>query len=269
MRSMYVADSEPGIDVIVCNYKTPEDLEAFVRSYRAFPASVPTKLWVVDVDPSRAQVLRDLNLVEGGDFYISHPWNIGYARAVNDAAHRGVHDVLAIFNADVELTQGSLDKCYEALMTHARWGVVGPLQTDGEQRVTHGGIFGTLSAPRHRGWKQRVDPSWRDVRIAVSVSGSAYFICRDVWTMLTDCPIYAEKYPDATGAFLPTPHYYEETWCSYHAQAHGLEVVFFGEVEVTHHWHRASPVGGWAEDQMPASQALFRQMCDEHGIPHD
>lgn len=269
MRSMYAADSEPGLDVIVVNYRTPQDLEAFVRSYRAYPPTVPSKLWIVDVDPPKEQVVGNLRLVEGGDFYISHDQNIGYARAVNDAAQRGHHDVLAIFNADVELTKGALDKCYEALMTHPDWAVVGPLQTDGHGRVTHAGIFGTLAHPRHRGWHQPVDPAWRDVRTAVSVSGSAYFIARDLWMMLNDCPIFAEMYPEAEGAFLPTSHYYEETWCSYHAQAHGFQVVYFGEVEITHHWHRASAVGGWAEGQMPYSQAMFRQMCDEHGIEHD
>lgn len=256
-----------GIDAIVVNYRTPNDLERFVRSWEKFGAG--SHLHVVQVDPLE----EDLAVM--GSF--SHPdihvqctrTNVGYARAVNSAAATGNREILAIFNADTELREGVLQNCADALRQNPEWGVLGPRQVDDRGRITHAGIFGTLDAPAHRGWQQGNAGRYDDVRPAVTVSGSAYFIKRAVWKELTDCEIYQDLHPCTLGAFLPTKHYYEETWCSYHAQAHGHQVIYYGQEEMIHSWHKASPVGGSAEREFPKSREVFRAACDAHGIKHD
>lgn len=260
-----------GLDVIVVNYRTPEDLEGFLASLDRFPPKVPFTVTVVDVDPKNTLVapfvLDQWSFVSAST--ICTEINVGYARAVNQAASRGRSEVLAIFNADVELTAHALQDCYDALRSHSEWGVLGPLQTNGEGKITHAGIFGTNKQPKHRDWQRRVQPEHRDVQSAVTVSGSAYFIKRTVWDELHCCLYYKNKYPEAEGAFLPTQHYYEETWCSYHARDHGYEVVYYGPVEIIHKWHQASPVGGEADKQMPISRKMFREMCYYHNIECD
>lgn len=263
-----------GIDVIVVNYRTPEDIAEFVQSYRDFLPTVGSSLYLCNVHPTNQDFTfcHDLleEVVETPAFHVPFLDNVGYARAVNRAARLSNREVLAIFNADIVLQPGALQKCYEALMLNPEWGVLGPLQVNEQGRVTSTGIFGTKQEPTWRGWQVPVKDEWRDVRDdAVTVSGSAYFIRREVWNSLTSCEVYNSVHPEAEGAFLPTPHYYEETWCSYHASEHGWKVVYYGEVEIVHKWHKASPVGGWAESQQKKSQAVFRRMCDYHGIPHD
>lgn len=257
------------LDLIVVNYHTPLDLEAFLRSLHAHEPAVDCALTIVDV----ASEVHD-------DIY---PWgrngrkgrhvgvvdNIGYARACNAAAARGTSDVIALFNADTQLRDGSLDCCHDELMAHDDWGVLGPRQVDSNGRLRHAGIFGTNAKPVHRGWAEKDHGQYDDVRQAVTVSGSAYFVKRHVWEELTACPLFRQVAPQAEGAFLPTAHYYEETWCSYHAKAHGYEVVYFGLASIVHEWHRSSPVGGWAEQQLATSQAYFRAACDHHRIAHD
>jgi GT2 family glycosyltransferase len=137
--------------------------------------------------------------------------------------------------------------------------------------ITHAGIFGTNDKPALRGWKRPDDGQFDEIRDdALSVSGSAYFIKRLCWDELTNCSKYRKIAPDAVGAFLPTPHYYEETFCSYHAREHGWKVVYDGETSMVHKWHKASPVGGVAEKKhMPESRKMFRAACDMHGITHD
>ncbi len=76
-------------------------------------------------------------------------------------------------------------------------------------------------------------------------------------------------YPDATGAFLPTPHYYEETWCSYFARHLGYNVVYDGSVSIGHSWHKSSAVGGEADSKFKESQSIFRKACDYMGIERD
>lgn len=263
------------LDVIVTDYRTPWDLEAFLASYAAFP---PTdgKLWVVLVSPEGESLEADLALSANWagvlDFeVIIFEDNVGYAKACNAAAARGTGEVIAFFNADVVLTEGALDRCAEALMSTPEWGVLGPRQVDTENRITGGGVFGPPSQPAQRNWLATDVGQCSDVRPdALTVSGAAYFVKRDLWVSLTECPLYHLVSYGAEGAFLPTRHYYEETWCSYHARAHGACCVFYGPVKIIHKWHQSSEPGGWADQQMNVSRELFRLACDLHDrIPHE
>lgn len=263
-----------GIDCIVVNYQTPLDLMEFLASFEQFRPEQAHQLHVCNVAPLTADNETLHNAWVSTEYICPHSWerNVGYARAVNHAAqcHAGPglqFDIIAIFNADVLVTESALDICADQLRD-SDWGALGPRQVDLRGRITSAGIFGTFEAPAHRGW-QKPDRDFNDVLPAVTVSGSAYFIKRSVWEELTWCPQYRQAAPDAEGAFLPTPHYYEETYCSYHAQAHGYPVMYYGPVRMIHKWHKASTVGGWAERQFPISQDIFRRACDIHGIPHD
>lgn len=265
---------DAGIDVVVVSYRTPQDLSQFLHSFDQFRPSVAHTLTVVNVSPRRldVDVVRrfQAHRHDGEVHYLAFADNVGYARACNAAGSRGGRQVLALFNADVVLTEGALDVCYGALMAQPEWAILGPRQVDERSRLTHAGIFGTLNKPEHRGWHHRDNGAYADVRDdAVTVSGSAFFVKRSVWDELTSCEVYRDIAPDAAGAFLPTQHYFDETWCAYHAQAHGYRCVYFGPVSIVHKWHRASPMGGWAEQQWDASQAYFRRACDHHSIRHN
>lgn len=263
------------LDVVVINYHTPHDLQAFLRSFVQFgPTGVDSTLTVIEVDSNdgdRSESYEvetdDGQLVRASKIHLSS--NVGYGRACNLAASCGEADVIALFNADVVLRAGVLTHCHNALMSHQDWGVLGPRQVDEQRKIVHAGIFGTNERPRHRGWKNPDHGQFADRLEAITVSGSAYFVKRELWEELWLCELYRELYPSALGAFLPTPHYYEETWCSYHARAHGWKVMYDGTVTVQHGWHKASPVGGWAEEQMKVSQQMFRDACDHHNILRD
>jgi GT2 family glycosyltransferase len=261
------------IDLIVVNYHTEKDLEEFLLSVPGACSLRGATLTVIDVETGQART-RSFPAGMGGKAPIVGRWievvdNIGYGRACNLGASTGVNEVIAFFNADVVLSEESIDRCFWALRGHSTWGVLGPRQVDDKGAIVHAGIFGTNVEPRHRGWKAKDVGQFEDVEEAVTVSGSAYFIKRRVWDQLTNCKLYKDAAPDSIGAFLPTPHYYEETWCSYHARAHEWQVMYYGPVTMTHKWHRASPVGGWAERQMAVSQRTFREVCDAHGIARD
>lgn len=267
---------QPGIDVIVVNYRTPVDFQLFIESYLAWGRSLSldepdTHLWMVNVDPDEVSNEMGFEYLKGmgNSSYVYSTENIGFARAVNQTASLGKKDTIAIFNADTVLGPQVLQSCYQALNANDDWGVLGPGQVSDHtgDKTTHAGIFGTLDKPQHRGWQRPWCAEYEDVREAVTVSGSAYFIKRSVWDELTSCPLY--KPFGGEGAFLPTQHYYEETFCSYHAQAHGHKVMYYGKAQMVHRWHAASPVGGPVDREMKASRDLFREACDAHGIQHD
>lgn len=264
---MSASDFEPGIDVVVVNYRTPDDLDGFLNSYATQLSEVPTTLHVADVDPLEPY---DGKYNDDSARWTTFDTNVGYSGACNELSTHGNREIIAFFNADTELFDYTLDECYAALKENEGWGIVGPMQVDQQGQITHAGTEGGFSHARPRGFRTKRISKYRDVIECPTVFGSAYFIKRQCWNELTQCPIYQASYPEVAGAFLPTPHYYEETWCSYHAFWHGWRVVYLGTSIMLHKWHRASPVGGKTErEYMPKSRDMFRTMCDSHGIPHD
>jgi GT2 family glycosyltransferase len=201
--------------------------------------------------------------------------NIGYSAACNQMAAKGSNGVIALLNADVWMSNDDAVKIARIFNSESNVHILGPKQRDEYGLIRHAGIVGTNTQPKHRGWMEPdlTDSLYRDRINCVTVSGSAYFIRRYVWDELTNNPKYRELYPDAKGAFLPTPHYYEETWCSYFARHLGYNVVYDGSVSIGHSWHASSPKPGQgyshADAQFKVSQSIFRKACDYIGIERD
>lgn len=258
------------IDLCIVSYNTLDKLRRLLRSLEPFDPTL-YNLYVADngsTDGTREALMPALEFYKTKGIHFIFNENIGYAAACNQLASYGSGDVIALLNADVWLTNDDLRKIQRVFNTINNAAILGPKQRDEIGRITHGGIVGTLESPQHRGWMQpdTDDSAYRDWVECVTVSGSAYFIRRYVWDTLTQCKIYQELCPGAVGAFLPTPHYFEETWCSYHAHAHGFQVFYDGRVSIGHSWHASSPLHGEADKQFPISQAIFRHACQAHGI---
>jgi GT2 family glycosyltransferase len=268
-------DYFPGLDIVVVNYKSPGDLWAFLNSYNNVKPQLPHALHVVNVQPEDGDRRVAQEWAQEFRFlYTEHDNNVGYATACNLAVQLPDREAVAFFNADTKLEWGVLETCHAELMRHDDWGVLGPRQVNEANRITSAGVFGTMSSPSLRGWQEIDDGrTYSDIRPdAVSVSGSAYFVKRSVWDELKDCQYYmgcpevwARK---PRGAFLPTQHYYEETYLSYHAQAHDYKVVYYGPTRMVHNWS--------SEDASDAStlywkdsQDLFRAACEFHDMEHD
>jgi len=201
--------------------------------------------------------------------------NIGYSSAINMMASKSSSDIIGILNGDVWMTSEDCRKIQTIFNENEDIHILGPKQRDENGLITHAGIIGTNTQPKHRGWREP-DPDdvlYKDRIDCVTVSGSAYFIRRDVWNSMTNNSKYQEIYPGAIGAFLPTPHYYEETWCSYFARHLGYNVVYDGSVSIGHSWHASTPKPGegisQADRYFPISREIFRKACDYIGIERD
>lgn len=201
--------------------------------------------------------------------------NIGYSAACNMMASKGSGEIIGLLNGDVWMTSGDVCAIEKIFNENPDIHILGPKQRDEHGLITHAGIVGTNSAPQHRGWRQ-ADPAdvlYKDRINCVTVSGAAYFVRRDVWETMTNHHKYREVAPNAKGAFLPTPHYYEETWCSYFARHLGYNVVYDGSVSIGHSWHASSPKPGEGisevDKNFPISREIFRAACDHIGIERD
>ncbi len=263
-----------GIDLCVVNYRTPDDLGLFLESVDRARIAMPFTVTIANVDPLDADV-------EVGEewaahtkheaFHFGYTSNVGYAVACNESAAMGRNRFIGLFNADVQLEPGAVEQIVGALMSNGRWGFAGPRQVDSQNRLTAAGIFGTPSQPQHRAWQKLDTGKCSDVRDdVVTLAGSALVVKRAVWKELTDCPIFQEVAPGATGAFLPTRLFYEETAACYHARAHDYGLLYYGPARVKHEWHRSVlRNGGSKASLMQESRQLFRAFCDAHGIERD
>ncbi len=252
---------KPGIDLIVVNYRCPEDLRSFLGSLRSHPPTVPWSLVIANVCPTRedGEAAREFELPYD---YIHFSQNVGYARAVNLAAQFGDRETIALFNADTKLTQNVVNEAHFVLHCDESRACVGPRQIDSQNRITAGGFFET----GERGFHQiNNDEIYGDVRDdATTISGSAYFVKRSVWRELTECPLFKSLHPGAGGAFLPTPLYFEDEWCSWHARAHGYKVTYLGTSTMIHEWNRAARNNPKAREALSISRKMFTDMCGVH-----
>lgn len=251
---------------IVINYKTNDLLSNFIDSYMEYVHDEGRILVIGDVDGD-----YPISLVPDGVGFIGWNENIGYARAVNYIARAYESyncENIGIFNADTRFVNyDCVDSCVNLLQSEKDIGVVGPLQYNGQGQITHAGIFGRNSKPLHRAWKSKDLASVRDVKDAVTVSGSAYFVKRSVWDQLANDPEFLLIDPEAEGAFLTTNLYYEETFCSYFARHKGYRVVYNGLAEMLHE-HDSSPESELV-GRLPEAREKFRAACDALGIERD
>ena len=266
------------VDLCVVNYKTPLHLERLIHCLLT-ESSIDNRIWRLLIadnggDEESKYVIKQYSDVID---YVFYNENIGYSAACNQMANAGTSDYVALLNSDIWMPDSAVNQIINFMDSDPSIAVVGPKQINEAGRIVHAGIVGTNEAPKHRGWKleDRNDEMFKDIVDCVTVSGSAYFVRKSIWNELADCPKYRasveymnvpEQY---SGAFLPTPHYYEETFCSYHATAHGYRVVYNGEISIGHTWHASSAIGGEADQHFRVSQKIFRQACDYHEISHD
>lgn len=201
--------------------------------------------------------------------------NIGYSAACNDMASRCNSDIVALLNGDIWMTSADVNRVQEIFDEDRDIHILGVKQRDESGRITHAGVVGTGSKPVIRGWmlEDKNDLMFKDRINCITVFGSAFFVRKDIWDEMTNHPEYRKIHPEAKGAFLPTPHYYEETWCAYFARHLGYNVVYDGTVSIGHSWHASTPrpnEGVSEVDKLfPVSREIFRKACDHFGIERD
>lgn len=264
----------PLFDLVAVAYRAPLETGRFFESLQGVEA--PFTLTVVNNDIENSSTSR---LVEQwqerasaiptcvGTSLIKWPHNPGYARACNEGAAYGDAPYLALLNCDIQFFPGVLTQIAGHFNEHADVGVIGPRTRTSDGRLTHAGIIEQRGRDQHRFWLAPDQGQAHDIIDVPTVSGATYFVRRQMWEELTACPNYQEVAPLALGAFLPTQHFFEETWCSYHAWAHGWKVRYLGTTTMIHEWHRSSSPGApESSGKFQESREYFLRACRAHGI---
>lgn len=266
------------IDLCVVNHNTASLMKRFLDTLHS-DLGDKNRNWKLHItDNDSTDEFIEFIRQSGHEYHIENLFlrkNIGYSAACNYMGSKTNSDIIGLLNSDVWMTNDDVDKIQAIFDSDPNIHILGPKQRDEYGRVTHAGMTGTGAQPIMRGWmlNDPEDIMFRDRVNCVTISGSAYFIRREVWDTMLNHPKYKEIHPEALGAFLPTPHYYEETWCSYFARHLGYNVVYDGSVSIGHSWHASSAKPGegisHVDHYFPISREIFRKACDHMGIERD
>jgi glycosyltransferase involved in cell wall biosynthesis len=262
------------IDLLVVNYNTKDLLKRLLDTLHSDYGHDVWKIYVADndsTDGSKEWLTDNSSNYQIEEIHFNS--NIGYSAAINKLAKASSSDILCAVNADTWFTTNHVRQVQASFDTTPEMAICGVKQLDESDRIRHGGIFWDgRTNPQHRGWGHR-DPDdlmLKDKVKCWTVSGSIYYIRRSVWNELLSCSVFSDLFPEAEGAFLPTPHFFEETYCSVHAQHHGYEVWYDGEVETAgHSWHASSEVGDASRRYFDISKSIYVHACNVEGINHE
>lgn len=264
------------VDLLCVNYNTKDKLIRFIDTLQSDWGKDAWSLSIADNDSEDGSVEW---LKENAEYYpIDHLYfndNIGYSQAINSMASKTDNDILCAVNADTWFTTNHVLEMIDMFKEHENITIAGPKQLDENNRIRHGGIFWAKQRGYktiHRGWNEidADDSKYRDLVECWTVSGSIYYVRRNAWDEMTNHPEYRKLYPDVKGAFLPTKHYFEETFCSQWAQKLGYEVWYNGVAETAGHtWHGSSEPGEASRKFFQTSQRMYIDACNSLEIVHE
>lgn len=261
------------VDLLICNYNTQPLLKRLLDTLHSDYEAGVWNIYIADNNSSDGS--QKWLMDNRYDYHIEEiefNENVGYAEAINDLSYKCDSEFLCAVNADTWFTTRHVKQIETAFLSNPKAGVIGPKQMDESSRIRHGGIMWTgNSSLEHRGWGQYdpLDVAYKDTMACATVSGSIYYVRRQAWDEMRFDPQFEELFPSAKGAFLPTPMYFEETFCSMHAQAKGWHVIYDGTVETAGHtWHASNPVGSNVH-YFDISKDIYRQVCRKMKIRNE
>lgn len=267
-----------GVSLLVVNYNTKDLIQRLVHVLNAEYEPGVWKLHIIDngsTDGSKEILDRMFAIPELHIDSLTHGENVGYAKAINRLSHMDNEEYLCAVNADTWFSTRHVKQVIESFKEKPNAAVIGVKQMDEQARIRHGGIFwDKQSRPVHRGWSEMdpLDAKYKDAKQCWTVSGSIYYMRRDVWNEVYEDPTYKEIAPEAEGAFLPTPFYFEETFFSQVVQHKGYEVWYDGIIETAGHTWNAS-TGKTHDDRLRSlfteSRGIYMRACDLFGIEHE
>jgi len=264
------------VDLLLVNYNTKDLLKRFLDKLHEDDDGRTWTLSVADngsTDDSVRFLHEHRDDYNIKDVFINE--NIGYSAAINQMAASTYNEFLCAVNADTWFSTNHVREMLKGFEDNSNMGVCGPKQLDEKGFIRHAGIFWPMInayKPKHRGWSLQdpKDQLYKDLVECWTVSGSIYYVRRSVWDEAFNHPGYKELFPEAKGPFLPTPHFFEETFFSQMAHHLGHEVWYNGTAETAGHtWHASSTPGEASKKFFRISQGIYVETCDKLGIVHE
>jgi len=137
------------VDVVIVAFHAHDRLRRCLESLRDHPGGQRLNIVVVDNGDDAATAALVREVLPGTETVEPHA-NLGFGRASNLGIRRGHDEYVLLFNPDVELGAGTLDRLVEVLAEHPDVGMVGPELVREDGSLDHAGrrsfptVFGAL-----------------------------------------------------------------------------------------------------------------------------
>jgi len=265
------------IDLCITHHKTEGLLEKLLKELYedTFTLNKNCKVYLYDSgsgDKFKNWIKKNITKYTIEKVYFKE--NNGYAYACNYMASKGNSEIIGFIHGDVIISPKDLAKVNSIFSENPGIHILGPKVITEDGKIDSAGTFGSNFSPEFRGLHQfdKNKNLYTDRKKCINVSGCAYFIRRNVWDVLSNHPKYRRLYPSALGAFLETPHFFEEVWCSYFARFLGYNVIYDGSITVKHSVRASSSLPVESKNSIEntayeISQKIFLYTCDKVGIP--
>ncbi|WP_420453083.1 glycosyltransferase family 2 protein [Ilumatobacter sp.] len=112
------------VSILMVAYRATDELLACVRSIRELPDRSPREIIVMNNDPGDGLV-ELMAEREPTVRVVESPGNVGFARAVNAAAHEATGHHLLLLNPDMVIRPGAVDALVDHSSAHPGAGLVG------------------------------------------------------------------------------------------------------------------------------------------------
>ncbi len=117
------SESVPALEIVIVSHNAPQLLRACLRSLQEHPASVSTRITVVD-SGSRAET-PEMVEDEFNEVALVRRGNIGFSAATNVALARSAASAILLLNPDTVVYEGTLDAALRRLRSSPAIGMVG------------------------------------------------------------------------------------------------------------------------------------------------
>jgi len=232
------------LSIIVNHYRTPDVLKMCLDSIKKYVKGIDYEIIVGD-SATQEQTANMMQEYYPDILFMPHDKNVGFAGMVNPAIKKARGEFLFIINADIiALENGGVEKMIEYLEKNPEIGILGPklLNIDGSLQQTYFREYNPFIIltkrtvlRKTRFGKKMIDKfnykDKGDIKSPLPVTwlmASAYLIKKDRFQKVG--PFFDSRF------FM----YFEDTDLSRRFREKSMKVVYYPEVQFTHHHTRQS-----------------------------
>lgn len=249
------------LSILIVHYNTPGLLRQTLRGIRQAAPTVKYEILVVDNNPK--QKVADLLRAEFPEVaIIENQRNLGFGQGMNQAMGKAKGQYFLIFNPDIALFAGTLEKMVEYMNQNPKIGMLGPqlkhpdgsLQYSCYRFMKPATIF-YRRLPMMRWWP-KAQQEIQNYLMADWDHGQV----RDVDYLLGAAMLVRREAVEQVGGFDPNYFvYFEDQDLCRRFWLAGWRVVYFPEAQVVHYHRRETATGSfWAQLSNPLTRIQMK-----------
>jgi len=235
------------VSILIVHYNTPRLLRQTLKGIRRAAPKVDYEVIVVDNNPK--QRVKEMITQEFPEVVVlTSEANIGFGRGMNLAMEHAVGRYLFVFNPDMILAPGAVERLVDFMDHHPKVGMVGPRLNNPDGSLQHScyRFMKPITILYRRLPFLRIFPSAkREVRAYLMVDQD-HTQSQEVDYILGAAMLVRRQAFKEVGGFDPEFFVYfeDQDWCRRFWKA-GWRVVYHPAVELIHYHRRETAEGGF------------------------